>query len=105
MSDNAMAAQRRKLPGRYRAGCAAALVLLAGLGGCAGYQFGSQSLFNTPDIETVHVPVFQSSSFRRDLGEQLTEAVVKEIEKRTPVQSRARQRRRQRAHRPHHPGT
>ena len=28
--------------------------------------------------------MFQSSSFRRDLGEQLTEAVVKEIEKRTP---------------------
>ena len=60
------------------------LVLLAALGGCAGYRFGDQSLFNTPDIETVHVPVFQSSSFRRDLGEQLTEAVVKEIEKRTP---------------------
>ena len=30
------------------------------------------------------VPVFQSNSFRRNLGERLTEAVVKEIEKRTP---------------------
>ncbi len=59
------------------------LALLVALGGCAGYRFGNQSLF-PPDIETVRVPVFQSSSFRRDLGEQLTEAVVKEIEKRTP---------------------
>ena len=28
--------------------------------------------------------MFESASFRRDLGEQLTEAVAKEIEKRTP---------------------
>ena len=28
--------------------------------------------------------MFESDSFRRDLGEQLTEAVCKEIEKRTP---------------------
>ena len=52
------------------------------LGGCAGYQIGDQSLF-PPEIHTVYVPVFQSVSFRRDLGERLTEAVVKEIEKRT----------------------
>jgi hypothetical protein len=32
----------------------------------------------------VHVPVFESESFRRGLGELLTEAVVKEIERRTP---------------------
>jgi hypothetical protein len=59
------------------------LVLLAAVGGCAGYRFGNASLFPA-DIRTVYVPVFESSSFRRDLGEQLTEAVVKEIEKRTP---------------------
>ena len=35
-------------------------------------------------IRTVHVPVFQSDSYRRGLGEWLTEAVVKEIERRTP---------------------
>jgi hypothetical protein len=29
------------------------------------------------------VPVFQSNSFRRNLGERLTEAVVKEIERRS----------------------
>ena len=33
---------------------------------------------------TIHVPVFESDSFRRNLGERLTEAVVKEIESRTP---------------------
>ncbi len=60
-------------------------LLLAPLAGCLGnpYRFGNQSLF-PPGIETVYVPVFKSSSFRRDLGERLTEAVVKEIERRTP---------------------
>jgi hypothetical protein len=32
----------------------------------------------------VYVPVFESASFRRNLGERLTEAVAKEIENRTP---------------------
>jgi hypothetical protein len=50
------------------------------LPGCAGYQLGGQSLFR-PDIRTVHVPMFESDSFRRNLGERLTEAVVKEIER------------------------
>jgi Lipopolysaccharide-assembly len=50
--------------------------------GCASYHFGNASLF-PPDIHTVYVPMFESASFRRDLGEQLTEAVSKEIEKRT----------------------
>ena len=59
------------------------LLSLVALGGCAGYRFGNQSLFPA-DIETVHVPMFQSSSFRQNLGEELTEAVVKEIERRTP---------------------
>jgi outer membrane lipopolysaccharide assembly protein LptE/RlpB len=51
--------------------------------GCAGYQLGNQSLY-PPEIRTVYVPMFQSNSFRRNLGERLTEAVVKEIENRTP---------------------
>lgn len=51
--------------------------------GCAGYQLGQRSLYR-PDIRTVHVPVVQSESFRRFLGERITEAVVKEIELRTP---------------------
>ncbi|HEY2413088.1 MAG TPA: LPS assembly lipoprotein LptE [Pirellulaceae bacterium] len=51
--------------------------------GCAGYQLGRRSLYR-PDIRTVHIPIVQSDSFRRYLGERLTEAVVKEVELRTP---------------------
>ncbi|GAB4159608.1 MAG: LPS assembly lipoprotein LptE [Planctomycetaceae bacterium] len=35
------------------------------------------------DIQTVHVPIFTSSSFRRDVELQLTEAVQKEIQQQT----------------------
>ena len=57
--------------------------VLAFAPGCAGYQIGNQTLYPA-DIHTVYVPVFQSSSFRRNLGERLTEAVIKEIELKTP---------------------
>lgn len=57
------------------------LLLLAP--GCAGYRFGNGTLY-APDIHTVYVPMFESDSFRRNLGERLTEAVVKEIELKTP---------------------
>jgi hypothetical protein len=53
------------------------------LAGCASYQVGSESLY-APDIATVYVPMIESDSFRRDLGERLTEAVIKEIELKTP---------------------
>lgn len=56
---------------------------LASLSGCARYRFGSASLY-PPDIQTVYVPVFESNSFRRNLSEWLTEAVIKEIELKTP---------------------
>lgn len=51
--------------------------------GCAGYRFGATSLY-PPDVQTVFVPMFESDSLRRGLGERLTEAVVKEIELKTP---------------------
>jgi hypothetical protein len=51
--------------------------------GCAGYQAGAGSLY-APDVRTVYVPMIESDSYRRDLGERLTEAVVKEIELKTP---------------------
>ncbi len=63
-----------------------ALILLAmmlGSGGCAAYQFGSASMF-LPGIRTVHVPIVRNDTFRHDLGVRLTEAIVKEIEDRTP---------------------
>src|SRR3990172_9022798 len=53
------------------------------LTGCIGYQVGTGSLY-APDVATVYVPMIDSDSYRRDLGERLTEAVVKEIELKTP---------------------
>ncbi len=55
----------------------------ATLVGCAGYRYGAASLY-PPEIRTVHVPIFESNSYRRNLGEWLTEAVVREIELKTP---------------------
>ena len=57
--------------------------ILAALAGCARYQIGNQSLYPT-EIRTVYVPMFQSASFRPNMGERLTEAVDKEIELKTP---------------------
>jgi len=50
--------------------------------GCAGYRVGASTLFPN-DIRTVYVPIFQSDSYRKNLGEKITEEVCKEIEKRT----------------------
>ncbi len=62
---------------------ALAAVALALFGGCAGYRVGAASLY-PPDIQTVYVPIFESESYRRNLGERLTEAVIKEIQLKTP---------------------
>jgi Lipopolysaccharide-assembly len=53
------------------------------LTGCIGYQVGAGSLY-APDVATVYVPMIDSDSYRRDLGERLTEAVIKEIQLKTP---------------------
>jgi hypothetical protein len=58
-------------------------MLLASLSGCAAYRFGSASMFR-PGIRTVHVPVVRNDTFRHDLGVRLSEALVKEIDRRTP---------------------
>ncbi len=60
----------------------AILLVFSLVAGCAGYQVGQQALFYN-NIRTVYVPVFESDSYRRNLGEWLTEAVVKEIELRS----------------------
>lgn len=59
-------------------------ILLASMAGCAGYNLGNQYLFRN-DIRTIHVPMFESDSDRRFLGQRLTEAVVKQIESSTPL--------------------
>lgn len=60
-----------------------ALLFLVAISGCASYQVGSSSMFR-PGIRTVHVPVVRNETFRHDLGVRLTEALVKEIDRRTP---------------------
>lgn len=66
-----------------RSAIASLLTAIVLLSGCAHYQVGSGSLY-APDVQTVFVPTIESESFRRDLGERLTEAIVKEIELKTP---------------------
>ncbi|MGA0040332.1 MAG: LPS assembly lipoprotein LptE [Pirellulales bacterium] len=55
--------------------------------GCAGYRVGNNTLY-AANVRTVYVPLFQSDSYRTtpsiDIGERITEAVCKEIERRTP---------------------
>ena len=76
---------RRALPSRFPA--LALLLPLVVAAGCATYRFGNNTLYAT-NVRTVYVPIFQCDSFRTtpaiDIGERLTEAVCKEIEKRTP---------------------
>jgi hypothetical protein len=64
-------------------GLSAIVVAANMLCGCAAYRMGSDTLY-APDIETVYVPMIESESFRRDLGERLTEAIAKEVELKTP---------------------
>lgn len=56
-----------------------ALALLALVSGC-GYMVGAPY---APDVQTVHVPIFTSTSFRRGIEFQLTEAVQNEIQQRS----------------------
>jgi hypothetical protein len=62
----------------------AVVILFAIATGCVGpYRIGHDSLYPV-DVKTVYVPMFESESFRRHLGEKLTEAVCKQIETDTP---------------------
>lgn len=74
--------QKRRL--RHIVLVAMALSGLVATAGCRGYNLGNQYLFRS-DIRTVHVAVFESDSFRRFLGQRLTEAVVRQIELDTPL--------------------
>ena len=51
--------------------------------GCRSYQFGADALFPN-SIQTVYVPIVRNDTYRHDLGVRLTEALVREIERRTP---------------------
>lgn len=56
-----------------------AVCAAAALPGCAAYHVGSRSLYSS-DIRTVYVPMIESNSYRRNLGEWLHEALCKRIE-------------------------
>ena len=60
-----------------------AMSALCMISGCAGYRVGSASLYN-PNVRTIYIPVVRNETFRHDLGVQLTEALQKEVELRTP---------------------
>src|SRR3954451_10661639 len=79
----AFAPLRETLPDRRFAFRCAAILLLVVAPGCIGFNVGTASLY-APDVATVYVPMIESDSYRRDLGERLTEAVCKEIELKTP---------------------
>jgi hypothetical protein len=53
------------------------------LGAVVGCGYSVRAPFD-PAVKTIHVPVFRSITFRRDVNLQLTELVIKEIERRTP---------------------
>lgn len=53
---------------------------LSGLAGC-GYMVGGGF---DPQVRSVEVPIFETKSFRRGIEVQLTEAVQKQIQLRTP---------------------
>lgn len=81
---NAAASLSRRAFVGYAAGLSTAVLGGAlSVVGCAPYRLGTESLYSCK-IQTVYVPMFESNSYRRGLGERLTEAVQKEIERRTP---------------------
>lgn len=67
--------------GRPRWALEFVVLLAAGTATGCGYLVGSAY---PPEIQTVHVPIFTSESFRRGFEYQLTEAVHKQIQQRTP---------------------
>lgn len=68
----------KRWAGRVGLALAAACVLVCP-GGC-GYSVRAPY---SKTVKTVYVPVFKSISFRRDVNLQLTELVIKEIERRS----------------------
>jgi hypothetical protein len=76
--------------GNERFGSSASHLLLFFIGtlaatalGCAGYQIGTRNLYRNT-VRTIHLPIIKSDSFRPELGAMLSEALQKEIERRTP---------------------
>lgn len=65
---------------RYVTNLLLLLVLSVDLTGC-GYTVGNSY---QPDVQTVYVPIFENKTLRRGFEYQLTEAVQRKIQSRTP---------------------
>lgn len=63
---------------------ASCLLLIVACTGCRAYQFGSPTLYCS-DIQSIHVDMFGNDTYRKFLGQRLTEAVAKEVELNTPM--------------------
>ena len=61
---------------------------LLGLGGC-GYHW--QSVYRQ-DVHSVAVPIFTTKDFRRGIEFKLTQAIIVQIEARTPYKVESRER-------------
>lgn len=57
--------------------------VVAILSGCAAYRMGNDSLYNS-NIRTIYIPIVRNDTFRPMVGVQLTEALVKAVELKTP---------------------
>ena len=62
---------RSRLAQRLVLASACGVFLLSASGCATPYQIGNRSLY-PQDVHTVYVPIFESDSFRRNLGERLT---------------------------------
>lgn len=60
------------------------LCSLFGSTGCRGYHLGNQYLYRS-DVRSVHVAMLDSESYRRFLGQRLTESITKQITLSTPL--------------------
>ncbi len=63
----------------------AMLIVIAGNSGCRLYNFGNQGLHNS-NIRSVHVSIIESDSYRKFLGQRLSESIVKQIGRDTHFQ-------------------
>jgi len=61
----------------------AVVLLLRGCASDPSRGYSKQSLY-PQNIATVHIPIFENATFDRDVEFELTDAVIKEIESRTP---------------------
>jgi hypothetical protein len=71
---------------RFAAALAVILVVPLAFAGCASdpsQGYSTASIYPT-GISTIAVPIFTSESYTRDIEFQLTDALIKEIEARTP---------------------